>query len=156
MSQWSVRDMRTGAVYPQPNKMIAEAVAKMHGNCFVEWSILISKRQLRLIQEELEYRVRNAISLRQESMKFGEVAAEKIVDTEIEAGKARISSILDMLPTADELQDPENSQMERIREIFVKLRASLEQFPGDQIVLGGAHAADVYLTLTAIVKVLED
>jgi hypothetical protein len=30
--KWSVRDTLTGAIYPQPNKIIAEKVAEMHGN----------------------------------------------------------------------------------------------------------------------------
>ncbi len=31
-AEWAVRDTLTGAVYPQPNKLIAEKVAEMHGN----------------------------------------------------------------------------------------------------------------------------
>ena len=32
---FAVRDKLTGAVYPQPNKTIAEKVAEMHGHCEV-------------------------------------------------------------------------------------------------------------------------
>jgi hypothetical protein len=32
---WVVRDTRSGARYPQPNKFIAEKVAEMHGFCEV-------------------------------------------------------------------------------------------------------------------------
>jgi len=34
-STWCVRDVLSGAVYPQPNKLIAEKVAEMHGHCEV-------------------------------------------------------------------------------------------------------------------------
>ena len=30
---WAVRDTTSGAIYPQPNKLIAERVAEMHGHC---------------------------------------------------------------------------------------------------------------------------
>ena len=30
---WAVRDTLSGALYPQPNKLIAERVAEMHGHC---------------------------------------------------------------------------------------------------------------------------
>lgn len=33
--KWSVRDRHTGAIYPQPNKLIAEKVAELHGGCEV-------------------------------------------------------------------------------------------------------------------------
>jgi hypothetical protein len=33
--KWSVRDTLTGTLYPQPNKLIAEKVAEMHGHCEV-------------------------------------------------------------------------------------------------------------------------
>lgn len=32
VGKWSVRDTLTGALYPQPNKLIAEKVAEMHGH----------------------------------------------------------------------------------------------------------------------------
>ena len=33
--KWSVKDTLTGEVYKQPNKLIAEKVAEMHGLCTV-------------------------------------------------------------------------------------------------------------------------
>ncbi|KJL45574.1 hypothetical protein [Microbacterium trichothecenolyticum] len=33
--KWSVRDTLTGAIYPQPNKTIAEKVAELHGHSAV-------------------------------------------------------------------------------------------------------------------------
>lgn len=35
VDNWVVVDQLTGMVYPQPNKMIAQAVAQMHGHCDV-------------------------------------------------------------------------------------------------------------------------
>lgn len=35
MTHYAVRDERSGALYPQPHKLIAKKVAEMHGNCVV-------------------------------------------------------------------------------------------------------------------------
>ena len=34
-AEWAARDTVTGATYPQPNRLIAEKVAEMHGLCEV-------------------------------------------------------------------------------------------------------------------------
>lgn len=55
--KWSVRDTLTGTLYPQPNKLIAEKVAEMHGHSEVVagWAAEPTKAQRKAARKAVEH-----------------------------------------------------------------------------------------------------